>query len=82
MLGSGMTHRININRPDLEEPAMTKQPTATVLNAAKVKTSIAMNPQLWKRLRIRSIEEQRSAFSILEQLVSDYLTRPLKKGGR
>ena len=56
--------------------------TATVPSAPKVKTSIAMNPQLWRALRMRALQEGRTAFSILEELAASYLTRPLKKGGR
>ena len=51
-------------------------------SAQKVKTSIAMPRQLWRQLRMRALEEGRTVFSILEQLAADYLTRPIKKGGR
>ena len=61
---------------------MTKQQTATMRNAPKVKTSIAMPRQLWRQLRVRAVERGVTTFSILEQLVADYLARPLKKGGR
>jgi hypothetical protein len=54
----------------------------TAPTAAKVKTSIAMNPALWRRLRMRALEEGRTTFSILEELTAHYLTRPFKKGGR
>lgn len=61
---------------------MGKQQTAIVPNVPKVKTSIAMNPALWRQLRMRALQEGRTVFSILEQLAADYLTRPLRKGGR
>jgi hypothetical protein len=57
----------------------TKTPPSA---SQKVKTSIAMPPALWRKLRIRALEEGRTAFSILEQLAAEYLARPIKKGGR
>ena len=56
--------------------------TVTAPTAAKVKTSIAMSRPLWRALRMRALQEGRTAFSILEELAATYLTRPLKKGGR
>ena len=53
-----------------------------ITTVPRQKTSIAMNPQLWRQLRMRALQEGRTAFSILEELTAHYLTRPLKKGGR
>jgi len=55
---------------------------AKTTTVPKAKMSIAMNPQLWRQLRMRALQEGRTTFSILEELTAHYLTRPLKKGGR
>ena len=62
-----------------------KPPGGAVMNrtnAQKVKTSIAMPAELWRQLRVRAVEQGVTTFSILEELVTRYLAKPAKKGGR
>jgi predicted DNA-binding protein len=51
------------------------------LNGEKIKTSIKLPAGLWKRLRLRSIEEGRDAQDIVAELIEAYLRKP-RKGGR
>ena len=51
-----------------------KKPTGPT----KRKTSLAIDRDLWKRLRVRAVEEGRPAYQILDDLIRGYL----KKGAR
>ncbi len=44
--------------------------------------SIVMPDELWSKLRVQSIMEKRSASEIIRRLVSEYLKKPEKKGGK
>ncbi len=46
------------------------------------KTSIKLPEGLWKRFRIRSLEEGREAQVILAELIERYLEKPKKGGDR
>ena len=46
-----------------------------------MKTSMNMPRGLWKRFRVRALEEGRDAQDIVAALLEEYLKRP-KKGGR
>jgi len=46
-----------------------------------VKT-IVMPDELWTDLRMQSIREKRSASDIIRKLVSEYLKKAKKKGGK
>jgi len=48
---------------------------------SKVRT-IVMPDELWSELRVRSIREKRSASEIIRRLVSEYLKKAEKKGGK
>ncbi len=45
------------------------------------KTSLNLPADLWKKVRIRALEEDRSAQEVVVQMLEEYLRRP-KKGGR
>ena len=45
------------------------------------KTSLNLPAELWKKVRIRALEEDRSAQEIVIEMLEEYLRRS-KKGGR
>ncbi len=45
------------------------------------KTSLNLPADLWKKVRIRALEEDRNAQEIVIEMLEEYLRRP-KKGGR
>ena len=45
------------------------------------KTSLALPEGLWKRLRMRALEEDRDAQDIVAELIETWLQRVEKKGG-
>ena len=56
---------------------MTKR--ATTKKVPKRKTSLAIDRELWAKLRIQAITEHRPAYEILNEVIAGYLQR---KGGR
>jgi len=47
----------------------------------RVKTSLAVDPALWQRVRIQALRERRTAYDVVEQALDLYLTKAAK-GGR
>jgi Ribbon-helix-helix protein, copG family len=42
------------------------------------RTTILVDKELWKRFKIRAIEEGKSASALLEELISEALKKPLR----
>ena len=48
----------------------------------KIKTSLRFDPELWKAVKIKAIEENRDLQDLLDDVLRDYLRRTgSKKGG-
>ncbi len=47
-----------------------------------LKTSIKLPEGLWKRFRIRALQEGREAQVIVAELIAEYLARKSKKGAK
>lgn len=45
----------------------------------RMKTSLRLDPGLWRKVKIRAIEEDRDAQDLVAEALADYLK---KKGGR
>jgi hypothetical protein len=60
---------------------MKRQPNKEVPMPRK-KTSLALPEGLWKRLRMRALEEERDAQDIVAGLIEEYLQRVGKRGGQ
>ena len=43
-------------------------------------TSLKVAPGLWKRLRLRAVQEERTVSEIIDELITEYLKQPMKKG--
>ncbi len=46
------------------------------------KTSLKFDPQIYRRVRIRAIEEGRTVSSIMNDAVAAYLKQPIKRAGK
>lgn len=46
---------------------------------SKVKFNTTMSPEVWKRIRIRAIEEDLTASELLEKIALEYLDRVAQK---
>lgn len=44
----------------------------------RTKTSVAVNPALWERLRIQALREHRTVYALLEEAMDRYLTQVAK----
>jgi hypothetical protein len=48
----------------------------------RTKTSVAVDPERWERLRIQALRERRAVYTLLEEAMDLYLAHAVKKGGR
>jgi hypothetical protein len=60
---------------------MSKNRSPSRGGMAMKKTSMKLPEDLWKKLRIRALEEGRDAQNIVAELIEGYLERSGKKGG-
>ena len=47
----------------------------------KIKTSLRFDPELWKAVKIKAIEENRDLQDLLDAVLRDYLRRTGRKEG-
>ena len=48
--------------------------------ASTKKTNLHVDPELWRALRMRALEEGTSATNLLNRAIAEYLKRPRGKG--
>ncbi len=62
--------------------AQTQRKVKASTPRPRTKTSVAVDPARWERLRIQALLERRAVYTLLEEAMDLYLAKALKKGGR